>query len=126
MFTNLGISFKVDETGSTIGKRYARTDEIGIPFAITIDKQTTEDGTVTIRERDTTIQIRVALNDVGALIVALVEGKVDWKNAASWKPAASSTPSTLDAFEQRAIDAERQLQVLAARVAELEKQKNKK
>ena len=52
-----------DETGS-IGKRYARQDEIGTPFCITVDYQTAEDGTVTIRERDSTSQIRVNVSDL--------------------------------------------------------------
>lgn len=52
-----------DESGS-IGRRYARADEIGIPFCITIDHQTLEDGTVTIRERDTTKQERVNVEDL--------------------------------------------------------------
>jgi len=49
-----------DKSGS-IGKRYARSDEIGIPLAITIDHQTLEDNTVTIRDRDTTKQERVKI-----------------------------------------------------------------
>lgn len=45
-------------TGTSIGKRYARTDAIGVPFAITVDAQTLEDNTVTLRERDSTAQVR--------------------------------------------------------------------
>ena len=37
------VSCKVDDTGQSIGKRYSRTDEIGIPFAITVDYQTLDD-----------------------------------------------------------------------------------
>ena len=48
----------------TIGKRYARVDEIGAPFCITIDGQTKEDGTVTLRERDTMAQSRIALDKI--------------------------------------------------------------
>jgi glycyl-tRNA synthetase (class II) len=45
--------------GTSIGKRYARTDELGVPYDITVDGDTTEkDGTVTLRERDTTGQAR--------------------------------------------------------------------
>lgn len=44
--------------GTTIGRRYARTDEIGVPFAITVDYKTLSDGTVTLRERDTMAQVR--------------------------------------------------------------------
>lgn len=55
----MGISCKTDSSGVTIGKKYARTDEIGIPFAITIDKDTIVDQTVTFREVQTTKQIRL-------------------------------------------------------------------
>lgn len=60
----LGVSNRVDDSGSTIGKRYARNDELGTPFALTVDFQTVQDGTITLRERDTTKQIRekVSLN----------------------------------------------------------------
>ncbi|MDP6363304.1 MAG: glycine--tRNA ligase [Candidatus Poseidoniia archaeon] len=44
--------------GGSIGRRYARADEIGVPLAITIDHQTMDDGTVTVRERDTMSQVR--------------------------------------------------------------------
>lgn len=52
-----------DESGS-IGRRYRRQDEAGTPFAITVDGQTTEDDTVTIRNRDTLEQERVAIDQV--------------------------------------------------------------
>ena len=52
-----------DETGS-IGKRYRRQDEIGTPFCITIDEQTMEDGTVTIRYRDSMEQERMTVEEV--------------------------------------------------------------
>ena len=47
-----------DEAGS-IGKRYRRQDEIGTPFCLTIDFDTLEDGTVTLRDRDSMEQIRL-------------------------------------------------------------------
>ncbi|HTQ04474.1 MAG TPA: glycine--tRNA ligase [Polyangiaceae bacterium] len=52
----------------SIGKRYARMDEIGTPFCVTIDGQTLEDQTVTLRDRDTAAQERVALDQVAARI----------------------------------------------------------
>jgi glycyl-tRNA synthetase len=52
----------------SIGKRYARMDEIGTPFSVTIDGQTKEDQTVTIRERDSMSQERVALDKVKAYL----------------------------------------------------------
>jgi glycyl-tRNA synthetase len=52
-----------DDSGS-IGKRYRRQDEAGTPFAITVDGQTNEDGTVTVRHRDTLEQERVGIDQV--------------------------------------------------------------
>ncbi|HEX08630.1 MAG TPA: glycine--tRNA ligase [Thermoplasmatales archaeon] len=52
-----------DDSG-TIGRRYARMDEIGTPFCITVDHQTIEDDTVTVRDRDTTKQIRLKISDL--------------------------------------------------------------
>jgi glycyl-tRNA synthetase len=52
------------DISGTIGRRYARSDEIGVPFAITIDHQTLNDNKVTIRKRDDQKQVRVALPDL--------------------------------------------------------------
>lgn len=52
-----------DDNGN-IGKRYRRQDEIGTPHCVVIDFQTLEDGTVTVRERDTTEQRRVDVNEL--------------------------------------------------------------
>jgi glycyl-tRNA synthetase len=54
------------DDAQAIGRRYRRQDEIGTPFAFTIDEQTLEDDTVTIRERDSLAQERVAIGQVGA------------------------------------------------------------
>lgn len=56
-----------DEAGS-IGKRYRREDEIGTPYCITVDFDTLEDNTVTIRDRDTMNQIRVSINELEKFI----------------------------------------------------------
>ena len=61
-----------DETGS-IGKRYRRQDEIGTPFCVTIDFDTLEDETVTIRDRDTMEQIRVKIEDLPNWIEEKIE-----------------------------------------------------
>ena len=58
---NSGVLTYYDESGS-IGRRYARMDEIGTPFCITVDHVTLEDNTVTIRDRDTTSQDRKHLD----------------------------------------------------------------
>ena len=78
--TQYGISSKVDETGQSIGKRYARTDEIGVPFGITIDHDTLTNNTVTLRERDTTNQVRVKIEDLPLLLVKLVNGGTTWSD----------------------------------------------
>jgi glycyl-tRNA synthetase len=54
------------DEGGAIGRRYRRQDEIGTPFAFTIDEQTLADDTVTIRERDSLAQERVPIGQVGA------------------------------------------------------------
>jgi glycyl-tRNA synthetase len=50
------------DEGGSIGKRYRRQDEIGTPYCITVDHQSLEDRTVTVRERDTLDQERVAVD----------------------------------------------------------------
>ena len=57
---NVGISTYYDE-GGTIGRRYARMDEIGTPFCVTVDHDTLKDKSVTVRDRDTTKQQRVEI-----------------------------------------------------------------
>ncbi len=68
-----GLLAQYDDSGS-IGKRYARQDEIGTPFCVTVDYDTKKDGTVTIRERDSGAQKRVARADVVGLLAALARG----------------------------------------------------
>lgn len=58
-----GINVEYDGSGN-IGKRYRRQDEIGTPYCITIDHQTLEDGTVTIRHRDSMAQERIAADQI--------------------------------------------------------------
>ena len=62
-----------DLTGS-IGKRYRRQDEIGTPYCVTVDFQTLEDGTVTVRDRDSMEQIRVSVEDA----IKYVEEKIEF------------------------------------------------
>lgn len=53
------------DTSGAIGKRYRRQDEIGTPYCICVDHQSLEDGTVTIRDRDTMEQVRVQWDEIG-------------------------------------------------------------
>jgi glycyl-tRNA synthetase len=57
-----------------IGRRYRRADEIGTPFCITVDSQTTADGTVTFRDRDSLKQWRVKVDDCAAELEKLIAG----------------------------------------------------
>jgi glycyl-tRNA synthetase len=79
LYEELREDFMVEyDEGGAIGKRYRRQDEIGTPFAFTIDEQTLEDDTVTIRERDSLAQERVAIGQVHAKLTD--ELKRDWKS----------------------------------------------
>ena len=71
--TSNGHSVYYDDSGS-IGRRYARMDEVGTPCCVTVDYQTLEDGTVTIRDRDTAGQVRVKRAEVADAVRRLVEG----------------------------------------------------
>ncbi|KAL8141275.1 hypothetical protein V2J09_007296 [Rumex salicifolius] len=82
-----GISYKIDITGTSIGKRYARTDELGVPFAITVDSTSS----VTIRERDSKKQIRVGVDEVATVVKEVVDGLNTWADVL-WKfPSHSSS-----------------------------------
>jgi len=58
----------LDHSGA-IGRRYRRLDEIGVPFAITIDHQTLEDQTVTIRARDSMEQNRIKISELESVLI---------------------------------------------------------
>lgn len=87
LLTNRNVSSKVDSTGVTIGRRYARTDEIGIPFGITIDFDTLETDTVTLRERDSMKQIRIPIKDLGEVLMSLVNEEISWNDVLAKYPA---------------------------------------
>jgi glycyl-tRNA synthetase len=70
-----GILAEYDDSGA-IGRRYRRQDEIGTPFAITIDYDTKEAKTVTIRDRDSMKQVRITIDKVPATVCALVDGSL--------------------------------------------------
>src|SRR4029079_2843108 len=62
-----GVHAVYDDTGA-IGKLYRRQDEVGTPFCITVDFQSLEDGTVTVRDRDTMAQERAKHGDLASTI----------------------------------------------------------
>jgi glycyl-tRNA synthetase len=53
------------DSGGSIGKRYRRQDEIGTPWGVTVDHQTMDDDTVTLRDRDSLDQSRIAIGELG-------------------------------------------------------------
>ena len=56
------------DVSGAIGRRYRRQDEVGTPWCVTVDGQTVEDGTVTIRDRDTLEQVRVGTDHVVGIL----------------------------------------------------------
>ncbi|XP_050334909.1 glycine--tRNA ligase isoform X1 [Bactrocera neohumeralis] len=77
--TKAELSHKVDDSSGSIGRRYARTDEIAIPFGITIDFDTLkEPHSVTLRDRDSLKQVRIGINEVTEVVKDLCTGKVHW------------------------------------------------
>ena len=58
------------DEGGSIGKRYRRQDEIGTPYCVTVDHQTLEDRTVTVRDRDSLAQERVAIDELGDVLAS--------------------------------------------------------
>jgi glycyl-tRNA synthetase len=72
-----GISTTYDDSGA-IGRRYRRQDEIGTPFCVTVDHQTLDDNTVTLRERDSTDQRRIPIDDLIEVLSSLRQGAVSF------------------------------------------------
>ncbi len=68
-----GIRTYHDDSG-TVGRRYARMDEIGTPFCITVDYETKDDKAVTVRERDTMEQKRIPITELALILPELVSG----------------------------------------------------
>jgi len=77
-----GFMTEYDETGS-IGRRYARADEAGITLGITIDYDTLEDDTITIRDRDSWQQVRTKIKDLPKLLHQYFECKINFQDLGS-------------------------------------------
>jgi len=87
--TNHGVSHKVDASSGSIGRRYARTDQIAIPFGITVDFDTVNKSppTATLRDRDSMKQIRAEIGELPKLVSDLVSGKRHWSDVVAHYPA---------------------------------------
>ncbi len=68
------------EKSGSIGKRYARNDEVGTRYCVTIDYDTLEDDTVTIRDVESTEQIRVSIDEIDEIIEGLIEGEKSFQD----------------------------------------------
>jgi len=78
MLLDEGFMAEYDEPGS-IGRRYARADEVGIPLGITIDYQTIKDDTVTVRDRDTWRQVRNKIEKLPEILRAYFRHKLEFE-----------------------------------------------
>ncbi|ESO08461.1 hypothetical protein HELRODRAFT_154558 [Helobdella robusta] len=87
--TKHDVSHKVDSSSVAIGRRYARTDQIAIPFGITVDFDTInkEPHTATLRERDSMKQIRAEIDELPQIVSDLSLGKITWTEVTSKYPA---------------------------------------
>ncbi|XP_046846624.1 glycine--tRNA ligase-like [Xenia sp. Carnegie-2017] len=76
------MSHRIDDSGGSIGRRYARTDEIGIPFGVTVDFDTVNQkpSTVTLRERNSMKQIRIPIDILPRSVSDLVHGRRSWQS----------------------------------------------
>lgn len=82
----LGVSSRVDDSSASIGKRYSRNDELGTPLGITVDFQSLDDKTYTLRDRDSTKQVRADEAKILQAIKSLVEGTKKWEDIAKELP----------------------------------------
>lgn len=83
----VGISSRIDDSSASIGKRYSRNDELGTPLGITVDFQSVQDKTFTLRDRDSTKQVRSDEDTIIAAIKELVEGTKVWADIEKELPA---------------------------------------
>lgn len=88
---SLGVASRIDDSSATIGRRYARNDELGTPFALTIDFASVAKGTITLRERDTTTQRIGTVDQVVDVVKQLCDGRLDWTGACQILPAYTGT-----------------------------------
>jgi glycyl-tRNA synthetase len=89
----LGHSCTVDDSNATIGKRYSRNDELGIPFACTVDFDSLKDNTVTLRERDSMKQVRLPADKLPMVIHEICWGRKVWADVQNeYKSFTTCTP----------------------------------
>lgn len=82
-----GISSRVDDSSASIGKRYARNDELGTPLGITVDFQSVKDNTFTLRDRDSLKQVRGSIDDICEAVKRMCDGSETWADVEARLPA---------------------------------------
>ena len=80
------LATRVDKSTAALGRRYARSDEVGVPFAVTVDFDTLTDDSVTIRERDSMVQVRLPKKEVTHVIFDIVHQRMTWEQVTKKYP----------------------------------------
>jgi glycyl-tRNA synthetase len=83
----IGISSRVDDSSTSIGRRYSRNDELGTPLGVTVDFQSVKDNTFTLRDRDSMKQVRADEDTIVKAIQELVDGTKTWQDIEKELPA---------------------------------------
>lgn len=86
-FRRLRIANNIDASSSSIGKRYARNDELGTPLGITIDFDTVKNGSLTLRDRDSMQQVRATEDEIVQAVQNLIDGHEQWEHVTKRLPA---------------------------------------
>ncbi len=69
------------DTSGSVGRRYARADEIGIPYCVTVDFDSLKDKAATIRDRDNTKQVRVKISELRDTLKQLLNSEIKFEKA---------------------------------------------
>ncbi|XP_059487991.1 glycine--tRNA ligase [Neocloeon triangulifer] len=96
--TSYDVSNRVDDSSGSIGRRYARTDEIAIPFGITVDFDSLkEPHSATLRDRDSMSQVRIPLDDLSRVVSDLTFERIQWTDVAAKYPKFEQQEATREA-----------------------------
>ena len=76
--SSAGVSIRQDTSSTAIGRKYARADSLGIPFAVTVDFDSLTENTVTLRERDSCRQVRLPVSEVESCVHRLCQLRLTW------------------------------------------------
>jgi glycyl-tRNA synthetase len=112
--SSAGLVTRVDSSSATVGRRYARADELGIPFGVTVDFESLLDSSVTIRERDSMAQVRVPMTHVASLLQALCTETKTWAEVVARYPLVSAAGEGDDEGEEDAVAAKAKAEKKAA------------